>query len=58
MYEKFWGLERRPFDSVTLPDFYFASETHQSARLKLRYAIENRLGAGYLVGGIGSGNEF
>src|SRR3990172_8873984 len=58
MYENFWGLQRRPFDNGALAEFYFASETHQAARLKLLYAIESRLGAGYLVGGIGSGKTF
>jgi MSHA biogenesis protein MshM len=58
MYEQFWGLERRPFDCATLSEFYYPSETHQAAQLKLRYAIENRLGAGLLVGGIGSGKTF
>jgi MSHA biogenesis protein MshM len=58
MYELYWNLDRRPFDHTMLPDFFFAGDTHQAARLKVRYAIENRLGAGLLVGGTGSGKSF
>lgn len=58
MYEHYWNLDRRPFDNTLLPEFFFAGESHQSARLKVRYAIENRLGAGLLVGGTGSGKSF
>ncbi|MGE3316453.1 MAG: ExeA family protein [Planctomycetaceae bacterium] len=58
MYEQYWNLDRRPFDNTLHPEFFYAGETHQSARLKVRYAIENRLGAGLLVGGTGSGKSF
>ena len=58
MYEKFWGLNRRPFDNAIQPEFFFSGDAHQAARLKLRYAIENRLGAGLLIGGVGSGKTF
>jgi general secretion pathway protein A len=49
MYIKHWGLERRPFDKQDDPRFYYPSETHQAALLKLRYAIENRQGGGMLA---------
>ena len=55
MYIKHWGLEHRPFDKQDDPRFYYPSETHQAALLKLRYAIENRQGGGLLVGMSGLG---
>ena len=35
--------------------FYYPSEVHQGALLKLRYAVENRRGGALLAGGSGSG---
>ncbi len=55
MYEQYWRLNRNPFENHADPAFFFVSETHQSALLKIRYLIENRKGAGILVGGTGSG---
>jgi MSHA biogenesis protein MshM len=55
MYEQYWNLTCRPFESHFSPAFFFESETHQAARLKLRYLIENRLGTGVLCGEIGTG---
>ncbi|HXY37861.1 MAG TPA: AAA family ATPase [Planctomycetaceae bacterium] len=57
MYERYWGLDTRPFENHFSSLFFFHSETHDSALLKLRYAIENRLGVGVLCGGIGSGKS-
>lgn len=55
MYEQYWDLASRPFENSFSPAFYFPGETHEAARLKLRYVIENRLGAAVLCGGIGTG---
>jgi type II secretory pathway predicted ATPase ExeA len=55
MYEQYWNLDCRPFESHFSPAFFFDSETHLAARLKLRYMIEHRLGTGVLCGGIGTG---
>ncbi len=55
MYEAYWGLACRPFDPQFSRSFFFHSETHDAARLKLRYAVENNLGPGVLCGGIGTG---
>jgi type II secretory pathway predicted ATPase ExeA len=57
MYERYWDLACRPFENQFSTPFFFHSETHESALLKLRYAIENRLGVGVLCGGIGSGKS-
>ncbi|MDH3716542.1 MAG: AAA family ATPase [Planctomycetota bacterium] len=55
MYTDYWQLTRPPFDTGCDPAFYYPSETHQGALLKLRYAIENRRGGGLLAGGSGLG---
>lgn len=55
MYEQHWGLKRLPFRNVPEADFFFRSESHAAALLKLRYMVENRLSAGLLLGGSGIG---
>ncbi|MGD9721760.1 MAG: ExeA family protein [Pirellulales bacterium] len=55
MYKAYWQLHSRPFDTVTDPRFYYPSEAHQGALLKLRYVVENDRGAALLAGGAGSG---
>lgn len=58
MYLEHWNLERRPFENTLEPEFFFPSQTHQAAVLKLRYLIENQKGAGVLVGPTGTGKTF
>lgn len=55
MYEQYWNLDCRPFESHFSPAFFFDSQTHLAARLKLRYMIDHRLGTGALCGSIGTG---
>jgi general secretion pathway protein A len=55
MYEDHWQLDRRPFGPGNDSSFYYPSETHQGALLKLRYAVENRIAAALLAGPAGSG---
>lgn len=55
MYESHWQLTSKPFENTSDTRFYYPSESHQSALLKLRYAIENRRGAALLVGASGLG---
>ncbi len=55
MYEAYWELSQRPFESVSDERFYYPSEGHQGALLKLRYTVETGKGAGLLVGDHGSG---
>lgn len=57
MYESYWGLKRNPFESTNSPEGFYRSETHQTALLKLRYLIENRKGAGLVIGGTGFGKS-
>lgn len=58
MYETYWGLQRNPFQNASGPEFLYQSETHRAALLKLRYVLENRLGAGLLSGGTGYGKTY
>lgn len=58
MYESYWGLSRNPFQNVAGPEFLYLGETHRAALLKLRYVLENRLGAGLLSGGTGYGKTY
>lgn len=55
MYESHWHLQRKPFEHTFADPFYYPSESHQGALLKLRYSIENRRGAALLAGGSGVG---
>jgi general secretion pathway protein A len=55
MYESYWQLDRRPFESCSDARFYYPAESHQGAMLKLRYAVENRRGAALLCGPSGCG---
>ncbi len=55
MYESYWRLRQKPFESAADPRFYYPAESHQAALLKLRYAVENRRGGALLVGPSGSG---
>ena len=55
MYESYWQFTQKPFENVDGDSFYFPSESHQGALLKLRYAIENFRGGALLSGGAGLG---
>lgn len=57
MYESYWRLRQNPFEGSPDTQFFFESETHQAALLKLRYLVENRKGAGLLIGGGGVGKS-
>ena len=58
MYEKYWQLQGMPLVNDADARFFYASESHQAALLKLRYLIEHRRGAGLLVGGVGIGKSY
>lgn len=55
MYESYWQLATRPFEDAADQRFYYPSESHQGALLKLRYAIENRRSGALLAGAPGLG---
>jgi len=55
MYERHWNLSRRPFENFGPDEIYYPSEVHQTALLKLRYAMESGRGAVALCGDSGIG---
>ena len=55
MYEAYWKLKQRPFESGANTRAYYPSEAHQGAMLKLRYAIEQEHAAALLCGAPGTG---
>src|SRR5581483_8498646 len=57
MYEAYWKLNQRPFESGANTRAYYPSEGHQGALLKLRYAIEHEHAAALLTGAPGTGKS-
>src|SRR6056297_662625 len=55
MYENFFRMTRRPFENFGDESAYYPSEIHQTAILKLRYAIEARRAAVAICGDSGIG---
>lgn len=55
MYQAYWQLSARPFENCIDSRFYYPSEVHQGALLKLRYAVESQRGAAMLAGAAGGG---
>ncbi len=58
MYEAHWKLRVRPFEPGFRAEYYYPSELHQTAWLKLSYAIENRRSIAVLGGYSGMGKSF
>lgn len=54
-YLEFFNLKEQPFSISVDNRFYFNSNQHAHALVKLRYAAEERKGLAVLVGGIGTG---
>lgn len=54
-YLEHFGLEREPFSNAPDARFYFNSEQHSQALLRLMYAVDSNKGLAVLVGGVGTG---
>jgi len=54
-YLKHYGLEREPFSNAPDARFYFNSDQHSQALLRLMYAVDSNKGLAVLVGGVGTG---
>ncbi len=54
-YASFYGLEQQPFSNAPDPRFYFNSDQHSQALLRLVYAVDSNKGLAVLLGGIGTG---
>ena len=55
MYERFYGLNARPFDLTPNPRYLVLTSQHGEALSNLAYAIENRTGVTLLLGEAGTG---
>lgn len=55
MYQQHWKLSGRPFENWCESRFYFPSDVHRTAMLKLRYGVESRRAAMTLCGDSGMG---
>jgi general secretion pathway protein A len=55
MYAQYWGLTEKPFENTPDPRFIYYSPEHEEALSRLRYAVEERKGAGMLTGIFGCG---
>jgi len=54
-YIEFFGFEREPFSNAPDARFYFNSEQHSQALMRLMYAVDSNKGLSVLVGGVGTG---
>jgi type II secretory pathway predicted ATPase ExeA len=54
-YLKHYGLDREPFSNAPDARFYFNSDQHSQALLRLMYAVDSNKGLAVLVGGVGTG---
>lgn len=55
MYRNHWNLHSRPFENNFDGRYLYDAAAFQAAELKLRYAIDSRLGAALLTGPSGTG---
>jgi type II secretory pathway predicted ATPase ExeA len=54
-YIEHFGLEREPFSNAPDARFYFNTEQHSQALLRLMYAVDSNKGLAVLVGAVGTG---
>ena len=57
MYEKFFGLNERPFDLTPNPRYLFLTASHREALSSLEYGIETGVGVTVLEIGRASCRE-
>jgi putative secretion ATPase (PEP-CTERM system associated) len=55
MYEKFFELEKKPFELVPNPEFLFLSKSHKKAIVYLDYGLKEHAGFILVTGEVGSG---
>jgi type II secretory pathway predicted ATPase ExeA len=54
-YTDYFNFEREPFSNAPNDRFYFNSEQHNQALLRLKYSVDSDKGLAVLVGGVGTG---
>lgn len=55
MYETFYGLREKPFNTLPDPDFFYMSPKHEMALTYLEYGLTSQAGFMVLTGEVGSG---
>jgi putative secretion ATPase (PEP-CTERM system associated) len=55
MYEKFYGLQGKPFSLLPDPDFLYPSKKHSMALTLLEYGLMNQASFSVITGDIGTG---
>ncbi len=55
MYEEYWKFSSKPFNNTPDPKFFYKSQSHEEVLMRLRYTIEQNLGAAMLTGVFGCG---
>lgn len=54
-YTDYFNFEREPFSNAPNDKFYFNSDQHNQALLRLKYSVDSDKGLAVLVGGVGTG---
>jgi len=54
-YTEYFGLNREPFSNAPDARFYFNSEQHAQALVRLMYAVDSNKGLAVTIGGVGTG---
>jgi len=54
-YLEHFGLDREPFSNAPDARFYFNSQQHSRALIRLMYGVDSNKGLAVLVGGVGTG---
>lgn len=54
-YLEHFGLEREPFSNAPDARFYYNSEQHRQAMLRLMHVVDSNKGLAVVVGGVGTG---
>ena len=57
-YEAFFGLKEPPFAITPDPKFFYESEQHLGALIRIQHAIDNSKGLSVVIGEIGLGKTF
>ena len=54
-YTNHFNFDREPFSNAPNDNFYFNSDQHNQALLRLKYSVDSDKGLAVLVGGVGTG---
>jgi type II secretory pathway predicted ATPase ExeA len=57
-YEQFYGLKEQPFGITPDPKFFYESDQHMGALIRIQHAIDSAKGLTVVIGDIGLGKTF